>query len=137
LTELPNKLALLAAFLVALLVMGGGAPPAAAHATHAHGATTAPSPDHRQPGGSLGAQSHVVEAHATSPDLPYRVPDPSRDSDCCCGSAVCHAAGVTLAVTVLVLPEPKGARVKAEPSFGPERRAPSGLERPPRTLRAV
>ena len=138
LTGLPSKLALVAAFLVALFGMAGGAAPAAAHGTHANGVASERSSHHRQSSELLGVPSRSGEAHAVSvgQDPPFKAPDPSRSSDSCCGSAVCHA-GVTFAVTVLILPEPKGVRVKTEPSFGREQRAPSGLERPPRCLRAI
>lgn len=145
---------LVAAFLVGLFAVAGGALPAMAHGSHSHGvgvratASKGQQGQTRQPSivstvlvcsaGIVHRLDAKVERRGLVAGLqsPEKFPDPPSGSECCCGSAVCHA-GVAFAVTGLVLPSPHGDRVKGETSFGQEQRLPSGLERPPRGARTL
>ena len=139
-TGLSQKFALVAAVLLALFVVGGGAAPAAAHGSHAHRVTT-----ERQPA-SLGSQPSEIRrgylmrgtnVHMASTfDVSRQAPEKSGSADCCCGSVACHAS-MTLTVAFLSLPYAWGEKVVPEPSSNREQRVPSGLERPPRSLRSA
>jgi hypothetical protein len=138
LTGLRHGVALAAALVVALVAIGGWAFPAAAHGVHPHGGpgfTVTGAGLHRQPAATQVPRSHDMAADATSLDQGSRheTPDRSHGSECCCGSALCHA-GVVFVSTAVVTPPAHGERVRPEPSAGEEGRAPSGLERPPRDV---
>ncbi len=78
----------------------------------------------------------VVAVVSAVEDVPEKIPEKSHNPECCCGSPVCHA-GVAAAVTVLLVPEARGERVRGETAFGLEQGFPSGLERPPRGVAAL
>lgn len=133
LIRLPKILTVLATLLLAVLAMGAGVSTAAAHSNHTQQASihssgsafSSPSTEMRQ----LTQGHAVVAGGAAQPESPNR----HSKSDCCCGSIACHA-GMTLAVDVLPLLCPTGARVIAEPPSGHPQSDSSGLERPPRSL---
>jgi hypothetical protein len=135
-TGLLQRLAVFAAVLVALLLVGGGAAPAIAHGSHPHHATAGryQIAYRSEPSEISGASTrHGAQVHiASKRNLPQGGPDKSGNADCCCGGLMCHA-GVTLTVELVSLPDPKGEKVVPEPSSSREQRNPFGLERPPRT----
>ena len=136
-TGLPSKLALLAGLLAVFLLAAGNASPAVAHGSHPH-----PSTAMRQQTDLLtktteespASTRNHVQAHKASKNAPAQTPEKSQD--CCCGSLMCHAA-VTLPIALVSLPYSRSERVVPGPSADPEQRTPSGLERPPRSLRSI
>lgn len=141
-TGLPQKLAVVAALLVAFLLVVGGAAPAVAHGSHPHPHN--PTVERHQialpsqPSEvSRASAKRDVQPHAASKsNIPRQAPNKSGDTDCCCGSLMCHA-GVTLPGALMSHPFASSERVVPEPSSSVEGRAPSGLERPPRRPHSV
>jgi hypothetical protein len=128
---LPKILTVLATVLLAVVGVSAGTSPAAAHGNHSHQVTASSSGSAVLSRGDI-QPSQAIEAAVSREAASPVLPDQHGKSDCCCKSFVCHA-GVTLAVNVLPLLCPTGARVIAEPSSGQPQRNASGLERPPRT----
>jgi hypothetical protein len=137
--RLPNALVLFSTTLAMLLIVAGGALPAAAHAVHEHGAGTstagvvvapragepaAEAREHGQPAGHGHASAGM--------DAPYKAPSQPVDVDCCCASAACHP-GATLAAVPVSLPHEASERIAPSPASSREQSIPSGLERPPRS----
>lgn len=113
-TGLPQKLALLLGLLVAFLLVASAGAPVLAHGFHPHHATveryqTALPSQASDP--SRASTTRDVEAHAASKNgIPIEAPRRSGDTDCCCGSLMCHA-GLTLPVALVPLPYTRAERV--------------------------
>lgn len=135
-TGLPSKLALLAG-LLAVFLLAGNASPAVAHGSHPHPSTAV-----RQQTDLLSKTTEKsqtwtrdeAQAHKASRKAPAQAPE--KAGDCCCGSLMCHA-GVSLPIALVSLTYSRNERVVPGPSADPEQRTPSGLERPPRSLRSI
>lgn len=130
LIRLPKILTMLATLLLAVFAVGAGASTAAAHGNHAHQVSSGAVVP------SLTAETRqLTQGHPmmASVDTQNDLPDRHSNSDCCCGSVMCHA-GVTLTVDLFPFLCPTGARLTPEPSSGQPQSASSGLERPPRSL---
>jgi hypothetical protein len=136
-----QRFAFCTGLLTALVILFGGAAPAAAHGGHDHGSRRAVSQEITL----LGEQDRpsqvapeskpmfVARAHSKrlKPHPAQKQSQRSDDSGCCCGGVLCHAGALLMSDLSLVL-SLHGQRSPPPTSSKRQTRLPSGLERPPR-----